>query len=229
MREAGRKDVYKALREKITLLKLLPGEELSVEKLTEEYGVSRSPLRDALLRLERDRLVDIFPQKGTRVSFLDEEIIGEERFMRKCVELGVVEKCMKKERSDKEWEAFVVKLESNLLFQKAALLEEDYSSFYRADDDLHHIFYTEAGLENVWAVVDAHTGNDKRIRMLSYSDKSIIEGVREEHTKLVEAIKAGDYDAVIETERRHLEKVSSELDTFKEQFPSYFINKGERK
>ncbi len=228
MRNSDRKDVYTELREAITLLRILPGTELSVEKLTEEYGVSRSPVRDALLRLERDRLVDIFPQKGTRVSFLDENVIEEERFMRRCVELGVVGKCMEKKRSEKESEAFVMKLESNLLGQTAAILEEDYASFFKADDDLHHLFYTEVGLENVWSVVDAHTGNDKRIRMLSYSDTSIIDGVRKQHEELVRAIKDKDYDRVMNIEKNHLEKVSREIKDFEEQYPTYFIKKEQK-
>ncbi len=222
MRSPDKKDVYSSLREEITLLRLLPGAELNTEALSEKYAVSRSPVRDALLRLERDRLVDIFPQKGTRVAFLNEAIIEEERFMRKCVELGAVEKCLKKERTQKEFDAFVVKLESNLLSQKASLIEEDYASFYKADDDLHHIFYTEVALENVWAVVDAHTGNDKRIRMLSYSDRVITEGVREQHIALVEAIKEKNLSKVLEVEREHLEKVQKEIKDFEEQFPSYF-------
>lgn len=225
MRNPDKKDVYTSLREEITLLKLLPGAELNVDALTEKYSVSRSPVRDALLRLERDRLVDIFPQRGTRVSFLEESIIEEERFMRKCVELGAVERCMKKSRSEKEFEAFVVKLESNLLIQKAALIEEDYGAFYKADDDLHHLFYTESSLENVWAVVDAHTGNDKRIRMLSYSDKAIAEGVREQHMELVGAVKEKNLEKVLDVERRHLEKVENEIKGFEEQYPTYFIKR----
>lgn len=224
MRDTDRKTIYTELREAITQLNILPGEELSTEKLKAEYGVSKSPLRDAFLRLERDRLVDIFPQRGTRVSFLDESAIEEERFMRKCVELGVIEKCMKKERTAKEKEAFIIKLESNLLRQKAAILEEDLISFYKADDDFHHIFYTEAGLENVWSIIDAHTGNDKRIRMLSYSDSSIIDGVRKQHTELVEAIEENNLEKVLDIERKHLEKVSGEFSDLKEKFPTYFIN-----
>lgn len=216
-------DVYTALREEITTLSLLPGVELSIEELCSRYGVSRSPVRDALLRLERDRLVDIFPQKGTRVSFLDEKTVEEERFMRKCIELGVVEKCMKKERSGREFDAFTVKLESNLLMQEASFLEDDWGGFYHLDDELHHLFYSEVGLENLWAIVDAHTGNDKRIRMLSYADASIIEGVKGQHRALVDAIKEKNLKKVLEVEKLHLEKVSREIKEFEEQYPSYFV------
>ena len=215
-------DVYTSLRGEITSLLLLPGTPLSIEDLCTKYGVSRSPVRDALLRLQRDKLVDIFPQKGTRVSFLDEKTVEEERFMRKCIELGVVEKCMNKERTEKEFSAFTVKLESNLLRQEASLLEEDYGGFYSSDDELHHLFYTEVELENLYLIVDAHTGNDRRIRMLSYSDPVIIEGVKKEHRALVDAIKRKDTESVLAIERMHLEKVSKEMKDFEEQYPAYF-------
>ena len=218
-------DVYTSLREDITTLSLLPGAELSIEELCSRYGVSRSPVRDALLRLQRDKLVDIFPQKGTRVSFLDEKTVEEERFMRKCIELGVVEKCMRKERSDREFNAFVVKLESNLLSQEASVLEENYGDFYRTDDELHHLFYAEVELENLWLIVDAHTGNDKRIRMLSYSEQSIIDGVRAQHRALVDAIREKDLEKVLSVERMHLEKVSREIKDFEAQYPAYFVKR----
>lgn len=223
MRKERNVDVYLDLRESITELRRLPGEELSIEALCEEYGVSRSPVRDALLRLSRDKLVDIFPQKGTRVSFLDTDIVKEERFMRKCMELGALRKCLEKKRTEKEREAFVVRLESNLLVQRASLLEDDYPSFYKADDELHRLFYIEAELENVWAIIDAHTGNDKRIRMISYKDQEILGAVEKEHIDIVNAIKNKDTDLVLKLDEEHLEKVKQELDEFKEQFPSYFI------
>ena len=97
--------VYNQLREKIETLELKPGTELNLTELSDSLGVSRSPLRDALLRLERDSLVDIFPQKGTRVSFLDIADIRQERFMRTNLELGAVSRFMDLKLSDIEREA----------------------------------------------------------------------------------------------------------------------------
>ncbi len=58
--------------------------------------------------------------------------------------------------------------------------------------------------------------------MLSYSDKAITEGVREQHIALVEAIKEQDLKKVLEVEREHLEKVQKEIKDFEAQFPAYF-------
>ena len=64
---------YEILRDKIINLDFKPGQELNINSLAQKMGVSRSPIRDALLHLELDNLVEIFPQKGTRVSFLDKK------------------------------------------------------------------------------------------------------------------------------------------------------------
>ena len=223
MSKDKKEDVYDSLREKITTLSLYPGQELNVEELCSLFQVSRSPLRDALLRLERDRLVDIFPQRGTRVSYLDEDIIEEERYMRKCMELGALKRALSKERSNKEKEAFVSKLESILLMQKAYILEDNLSSFYTSDDELHHLFQIEAGLLNVWKIISAHTGNDKRIRILSFSDKTIVSSVLDEHKAIVDAIKEGKNDLAVELDEKHLAKVNKEMKELKMLFPSYFI------
>ena len=222
MRSNKKSDVYLGLRDDITSLTLYPGEELSIETLCSKYSVSRSPLRDALLRLERDKLVDIFPQKGTRVSFLNEEILEEERYMRKCMELGALKRALSIKRTPEEKEAFVTKLDSLLLMQKATLLEKDYSLFYKYDDEMHYLFYKEAGLLNVLEIISAHTANDKRIMLLSFNEESIVKEVLKDHQKIVEAIKKDDLDRAISLDEIHLERVVSEMKEFKKEFPSYF-------
>ncbi len=69
MRTTVADGIYRTLRDMILGLKFEPGQELNVVDLTERLQVSRSPVRDALMKLSNDKLVDIFPQKGTRVSF----------------------------------------------------------------------------------------------------------------------------------------------------------------
>ena len=132
--------VYNQLREQIETLVLKPGTELNLTELSESLGVSRSPLRDALLRLERDSLVDIFPQKGTRVSYLDISDIRQERFMRMNLELGALKSFMDLELNDLAKEAYVTRLKSLLLKQKAALISGSYIDFLKADDEMHATF-----------------------------------------------------------------------------------------
>ena len=63
--------IYAALRRRIIDLELKPGALLSRTQLAEEYAVSQTPVRDAFLRLEREKLVEIFPQSRTVVAKID--------------------------------------------------------------------------------------------------------------------------------------------------------------
>ncbi len=214
--------IYEYLRDKIVNLELEPGQELNISKMTEEMGFSRSPVRDALLKLEEQNLVDIFPQSGTRVSFLDTDIIRQERFMRKCLEFGALEACIRKERTDLEMEVFVTKLRSVLLKQKAALLGQDYLEFFSSDDEMHRLFYTEADLGQCWDALASHTGNERRIRILSYKAEGVADTVEKEHSQLVDCIARRDVEGALAADRDHLTRLTDELDMLKTQFPQYF-------
>lgn len=224
MRERSRDDawVYNELRHEIENLILKPGEELDVNELTERYGVSRSPVRDALLRLKRDSLVDIFPQRGTRVSKIDLHQVAEERFMRKSLELGAISEMMKKLDGDKRT-ILITLLRSILLKQHAALLSNDLTEFLKADDEMHYLFFSTADLVGVWAVLRAHSGNDYRVRMLSFETAGIAKEVEEQHKALIDAIESGDKAKVLELDRAHLSKIDDEYKTLIESFPDYFL------
>lgn len=215
--------VYSELRHEIENLILKPGEELVVNSLTEKYGVSRSPVRDALLRLKRDSLVDIFPQKGTRVSKINIHQVAEERFMRKSLELSALEKFLDKEISDNERESFIILLKSIILKQHAALLSKDYSEFLKSDDELHRMFFTYADVDGIWSILKAHTGNDYRIRILSFMTAGIAVEVEEQHKALIDAIERGDKERALALDLAHLSKIDEEYKTLKENFPDYFV------
>ena len=214
--------VYDTLRHSITNLLYKPGQELDINALAEQLGVSRSPVRDALLKLSGDKLVDIFPQKGTRVSLLNKEIIRQERFMRVSLELGVIEPCMKSLTDDTKREIFVTKLKALLLAQHACLLDGDKVNFIKSDDEMHHLLYTQANCEWVWETQLAPTGHDHRIRILSYSAKKIPHLVETEHEQFIQAISENNAVKILEIEKAHLSRLYGEIPELEKEFPEYF-------
>ncbi|NCC13626.1 MAG: GntR family transcriptional regulator, partial [Spirochaetia bacterium] len=92
VRVTASEEIYQTLRSEILSLRFKPGEELNLQLLSTQLQVSRSPVRDALMRLSGDNLVDIFPQKGTRVSLINLKQVEEERFLRKSLEESAVRK-----------------------------------------------------------------------------------------------------------------------------------------
>ncbi len=214
--------VYDELRRKIENLDYDPGQELQLVSLSQELGVSRSPVRDALLRLERDRLVDIFPQKGTRVSYLDRETIMQERFLRTAIELRVFDEFLDREYDEKGLLILVTRLRSCLLQQKTALLTGDVVAFLTSDIEFHTVFYDEVGYERILKVIQAHTGNEHRARLLNMKVATSMEGVYEEHEAMVDAIEKGDRKNARALLAGHFGKLGDELDHLAVVYPEFF-------
>lgn len=82
---------YEYLYEKIVYCEYLPGQEINEKQLVEETGIGRTPLREALLLLQKAGMVDIFPRKGMRVSLLSEKSVNDLYQARKLIEPTVIE------------------------------------------------------------------------------------------------------------------------------------------
>lgn len=82
--------LYQLLRQKVIALELAPGTVLSRAEVADSYGVSQTPVREALLKLATEMLVDIYPQASTRVSLIDVTLARQAHFLRQSLELELV-------------------------------------------------------------------------------------------------------------------------------------------
>ena len=83
-------DIYTVLRDDIMGLRLKPGIIFSIKDICELYESGRTPVRDALIRLEQEGMITFLPQRGTMISRLDLRRIDNERFIRRSIEEGDV-------------------------------------------------------------------------------------------------------------------------------------------
>ena len=83
-------ETFALLRQKIITMELLPGTAMSVYEMSEQLQVSRTPVREAFIRLATESLVEIMPQRKTLVSRIDVSRAQQERFMREALEIGVI-------------------------------------------------------------------------------------------------------------------------------------------
>lgn len=87
--ETNSKYQYRLLRENIMTFRLLPGETLDETVISEQFGTSRTPVREALILLKNEKLVDILPQKGSKVSYIDLKLVRQGYFTRRVVETAI--------------------------------------------------------------------------------------------------------------------------------------------
>lgn len=88
--ESVREYAYRTLRENILKLKLKPGDKISEKEISDTLSISRTPVREAFIRLSQEQLLEVLPQRGTYISKINTSQIAEFRFLRVTLEQAVM-------------------------------------------------------------------------------------------------------------------------------------------
>jgi DNA-binding GntR family transcriptional regulator len=158
----ARTQVYATLRDAIIRAELPPGRKLSENELATWLGVSRTPIREALVRLRDERLVAIVPQLGTFVSYISPQAVSDAHFIREALECAAI-----RETAIVATEDDIASLEENLRAQERADERGDFDAFYVLDEEFHRVLCDLSGHATVWAVSQRAKGHLNRIRRLS--------------------------------------------------------------
>lgn len=178
------KTIYYKLRDEIINLYLEPGTSISEKELSEKYSVSRTPVREALVRLAQEGLVNIYPQKGTVVSLIDLSAVEEGRFLREHLERAVVKEACKEFSQEN-----VLALEMNLKLQKMYIENNDYKKLFEADEEFHKIIFEGSNKKRVWNSINDGSTEFQRIRMLRLVTNSSWDNIYLQHKEIFNAIK----------------------------------------
>lgn len=209
--------VYSALRARIISLDLEPETTLVRSEIAEAFGVSQSPVREAIQRLEQEGLVISYPQSRTVVSKIDVEHARETQFLRVGVELEVAQTLAR--AGDPALLAPSTRL---LRMQKLAGEDRDISEFTTLDRLFHLSLFEAAGVRTLWHLIADRSGHIDRLRRLNLPDPGKIAQVLRHHDAMLAAITAGDRDAVDEAVRTHLSGTLAATHKIIEQHPQYF-------
>jgi DNA-binding GntR family transcriptional regulator len=208
--------VFEHLREMIISMTLTPGTVLSRTDLVNQFGVSLTPIRDALLRLGEEGLVDIFPQHATVVRPVDVGLARQAHFLRRSIELEIVHTLAQK--PDPE---LVSALRASLAKQQALADIEDFKEFAAADQGFHRLMYEAAQVPDLWLLVRRHSGHLDRLRRLHLPIPGKARAILQDHGFIVQAIANGDPAAAQAHLRQHLSGTLSNVDEIRMRFPTY--------
>jgi DNA-binding GntR family transcriptional regulator len=181
-----RDDVFARLRDAIIDGTLEPGEQLRDQELARWLGVSRTPIREALLRLQQAGLVATRPGRSTVVTSLDERSVREACSVVAAMhQLAVTEAVPRLTAGDLD-----AMRTANELFA-AALRQGDVEAALRADDELHHIPVAVAANRAAAAVIDHYTPALRRAERLRFASHTGRQSV-DLHQRLIDLCAAGD-------------------------------------
>jgi DNA-binding GntR family transcriptional regulator len=208
--------VFERLRDNIISLRLPPGSPLSRAAIADQFGVSSTPVRDALMRLDEESLVEVFPQHATVVSRIDVTLAKQAHFLRLAVELEIVRN-LALERSD----ALVSDLKRSLSLQQQLVKAGDFEAFMEADNEFHRQFYTPADRQGIWTLVRSRSGNIDRLRRINLPSAGKAQDILKHHRSIVRAIEDRDPDEARKQLRAHLSGTLRDVDKIRARYPEY--------
>ena len=216
-RETGRDYALRVIKENIIRLELAPGSFISENELAAELGLSRTPVREALIELARAKVVEIAPQKRSVVAPIDERLVEEARFSRDVLECSVV-KLVCEMATEKDLDM----LRENISLQEFYKSNGQIAQIMELDDALHKMLFQIAQKPQVYELVQSMAIHFDRIRSIALNDIRDLEIV-EDHRKIVDAVCRRNPEEASQIMRLHLNRCGVDAMAIREKYPQYFI------
>lgn len=213
--ETAREYAFRALISNIVSLELEPGSMVSESELASELGLSRTPVREALIELNKSEIIEIYPQKGSRVSLIDDDLVEESRFMRLVLEMAMLELICGSNNFD------ISPLEENLKLQDFYLNEGNLKKILELDNEFHKLFFTICRKKNTYKLLQGMAPHFDRVRTLSITYERSL-GIIGDHKKLFKALKNKNQSLVREILVFHLSRYKEDEIALKKEYPQYF-------
>lgn len=204
LQESSSDYALRCIRYNIIDLNLKPGEKVSESELSKMIGVSKTPVRQALLELSNIRIVDILPQSGSYISLIDFDLIDEAMFLRRSTERNIAEDMAINHIN-------ISSLKQNLAMQKFYIENEDlripemYDSFTKLDDEFHHLMYSLSKKSTILDYIDSFYIHVNRVRN-SVRPQFTWENIFNDHENIMNAILQGDGGAASKAVDIHLHR-----------------------
>lgn len=213
----GSQMIYDVVRRRILSLEMPPASGIDETALVAEFGISRTPVREALIRLATDGYVTLLPNRGASVSPLDIKEIPEL--------LEAMELCL---RVTSRWAA-VRRSETDLkaMWDQQAVLDEasagdDYFAMSEANSGLHRAIAIAAGNRHMASLYESLLPQYHRLTLSLLSTasrwtdhyKAYFADLHEEHQGLIEAIQNRDSDAAEARAQKHARQIGVRLEAY---------------
>lgn len=208
--------VFEKLRALIVSMELKPGAPLARSELAEAFGLSQTPIRDALSQLRDEGLVDIYPQHTTTVSRIDIVAARQALFLRRSLELEIV-----RVLAQREDPSLIERLQGHIDVQRANCEEAHFSTFIAADQAFHHDMHLAADVRGLWELEQRYSGHVDRLRRLHLPEAGKAERILSEHQRIVDEIAKQDVSGAQLAMREHLSGTLNQIEDICQRYPDY--------
>ena len=215
-RESARDYALRVLKGNIVSLDLKPGTPISENELAARLGISRTPVREAIIELSKAYIIEIYPQRGSFISLIDSKMVEEARFLRRVMDAAVIETAC--DLADDEGIAL---LEENVMLQEFYLSKGMTEKIFELDNDFHRKIYVVAKkdlIHEIHSTIMIHFDRVRSLSVFTIKDFKIVD----EHRQMLEAIKARDKEKAVQLVAKHLNRYEIDQKDIRKQKPEYF-------
>ncbi|WP_439575933.1 GntR family transcriptional regulator [Phreatobacter sp.] len=211
--------IHALMREEILSLRRAPGSQISEKGIAAAHGVSRTPVREALLRLADEGLVDIVSKSGTYVSRIPISALGEAIAIRKVLEQFAVRAAVVHATRSQ-----VMEMRAIVARMQEAAEADDQDQFHRADEGFHEAIAITGRHPGVWALVRQVKLQVDRFRRLTLPLQGRMLLAVAEHAAILDAIEARDAETAAERLGAHIDRLTLNLGDLNLFNPDFFID-----
>jgi DNA-binding GntR family transcriptional regulator len=212
---------YEAIRDAIITLRLPPGQMVFENQLAGTFGISRTPVREAIRKLTVEELIEVLPQRGSRIAFISEQKVKETVFVRESLETSafcyVAKLWNAKDDRCREMQKQIL---HNLEEQRLAQHEPE--KFLHLDEQFHRLILQFLGNSTLLTVIFHMRGHLNRVRYLALEQLNDMGKLYKEHEALFHSITRNDEAETARVLKTHLNKMKGDLPHLKASFPHYF-------
>ena len=209
--------IHADLRAELVSLQRCPGEAISEAQIALSYGVSRTPVREAILKLSDEGLLEIYPQSGIFVSRIPVAALPEAIIIRKSLEETTARLA-----AERATPSQILALHSILERQREASATRDSNAFHQADEAFHAAVADIAGYPGIWKFIQQVKVHVDRYRRLTLPLQGRIAKVIKEHEAVLNAIEGHDAEGARRAMEIHLEHLLDSISTTRHSNPEYF-------
>lgn len=214
--ETDRSYALRTIKENIINLDLAPGSQISEKEIALQMGLSRTPVREALIELSRVKIVRIVPQKKSTVALVDYALVDEACFMRNVLECAVVE--LDCELATPEG---LRQLEDNVKLQRFYFEDHNFPMLMELDNQFHAGLFNIAQKAQVYEMTQnmlVHFDRVRRMALDSVKDTKIVD----DHAQILEAVRSRDARQARQLMQTHLSRYKYDAKKIVEDYPEYF-------
>ncbi len=192
--------IYEQLRQAIVRLAMVPGAAISEKELCLQYGVSRTPVREALKRLVDEDLVDVFPHSGTYVSKISYDVAEEGFVIRRALEIESIRRAV-----TFVTDADIARLDGLIAEMRDILRREALKDYIEVDDAFHGAIAEISRYPRIWKFINLVKAHLDRMRQLSAPVPGHLAEVTEQHAAVVRALERRNADQAELAMKIHLD------------------------